>query len=65
MRFFMRAPGRIQFVHRATNRRKQKTQRMPQPLAANAMAAPPTYCYPAIDRLGRKGSDQDSEMAAQ
>jgi hypothetical protein len=31
----MRAPGRIQFVHREDNRRKQKTQRRPQPLAAN------------------------------
>src|ERR1700733_2477885 len=37
MRVFMRAPGRIQFVHREDNRRKQKTQRRPQPLAANGM----------------------------
>jgi hypothetical protein len=34
----MRAPGRIQFVHRK-NKRKQKTQRRPQSLAANGMAS--------------------------
>src|ERR1700734_291552 len=33
MRVFMRAPGRLPFVHRKNNRRKQKTQRRPQPLA--------------------------------
>jgi hypothetical protein len=32
-------PGRIQFVHRENSRRKQKTQRRSQPLAANGMAS--------------------------
>ena len=33
------APRRIQFVHRENSRRKQKTQRRSQPLAANGMAS--------------------------